>query len=214
MEPPGSKLKAAAAPAGAAAAAVKWHSILVPPCVSLKMAPSHKLAVALRAVAGPLQPAGEPSTPRAAEGRAAGRTVSSVALVECGAASQTDFDTVPDCRQRLGIDYLRHPVAAYGRLPTPLRQMLRLPTPIRHIVVAARPTMDPSGEEAADCRLVHMCLLDLSCISRLMGMSGWRWRQQLPCVPILRNCSRRPPALQVSCSTAGTPLVPLPGRGG
>jgi hypothetical protein len=71
--------------------------------------------------------------------------VSSVALVECGAASQTDFDTVPDCRQRLGIDYLRHPVAAYGRLPTPLRQMLRLPTPIRHIVVAARPTMDPSG---------------------------------------------------------------------
>ncbi|KAL4441896.1 hypothetical protein ABPG77_003812 [Micractinium sp. CCAP 211/92] len=50
-----------------------------------------------------------------------------------------------DCSHRFGIDYLRHPVAAYCQLPTPLRQLTSLPTPLRTIMVAARPTIEPSG---------------------------------------------------------------------
>lgn len=57
----------------------------------------------------------------------------------------------PDCCGRYGLDYLRHPVAAYGRLPTPLRQLLALPTPLKRFTVAARPTIEPSGAAWRGC---------------------------------------------------------------
>lgn len=49
---------------------------------------------------------------------------------------------VPSLRHRPAC---RHPVAAYCQLPTPLRQLTALPTPLRSVIVAARPTIEPSG---------------------------------------------------------------------
>ncbi len=59
----------------------------------------------------------------------------------------SDAQPPPDCCGRYGIDFLRHPVAAYGHLPTPLRQLLALPTPLKRFTVAARPTIEPSGAQ-------------------------------------------------------------------
>lgn len=63
-----------------------------------------------------------------------------------GSSGDTDAAQPPlDCCGRYGLDFLRHPVAAYGHLPTPLRQLLALPTPLKRFTVAARPTIKPSG---------------------------------------------------------------------
>ncbi|KAI7836875.1 hypothetical protein COHA_009275 [Chlorella ohadii] len=63
-----------------------------------------------------------------------------------GSSGDTDAAQPPlDCCGRYGLDFLRHPVAAYGHLPTPLRQLLALPTPLKRFTVAARPTIEPSG---------------------------------------------------------------------